>query len=79
MLMNDSFPTKIHVINKWTGEVLPQQFYTDPQFSFHHINAFEKTESENNVRLMVDVSSYDSKHFDINKFTFENMYSGNYS
>lgn len=77
MLVNQSFPTRIHVINKKTGEVLPQKFVADPQFSFHHINAYEINESENNLKLVVDISSYNSKHFDINNFSFENMYSGN--
>jgi beta,beta-carotene 9',10'-dioxygenase len=77
MKMNHAFPTIIHVINKKTGEVLPQKFVTDPQFSFHHINAFERVESANNIQLCVDISSYSSKHFDINNFTFENMYMGN--
>ncbi len=64
------------MIEKKTGRVLPQKFVAEPQFSFHHINAYETQESANNIKLTVDISSYDSKHFDINNFTFQNMYEG---
>jgi len=77
MIVNQSFPTRIHVINKNTGQVLPQKFVAEPQFTFHHINSYEINETDSNLRLIVDISSYNSKHFDINNFTFENMYSGN--
>ncbi len=63
---DDSFPMKVHVVDKNTGEILPQKFVTEPQFTFHHMNAYEQKESENNFRLMIDISSYDSSKFDIN-------------
>jgi carotenoid cleavage dioxygenase-like enzyme len=68
---DDSFPTRVHVVDKKTGEILPQKFVTEPQFTFHHMNAYEQKESENNVRLMVDISSYDSSKFDINTLAFK--------
>lgn len=77
MQTNHSFPTRIHVIEKKTGRVLPQKFVADPQFTFHHINSYEIKESNANLRIVVDISSYNSKHFDINDFSFENMYAGN--
>ncbi|XP_053125224.1 carotenoid-cleaving dioxygenase, mitochondrial isoform X2 [Hemicordylus capensis] len=33
--------SRFHVVDKLTGQVLPTQYYTDPFFSFHQINAFE--------------------------------------
>ena len=65
LTMDKLFPTKIYVVNKHTGKILPQKFVTDPQFTFHHMNAYEVVESDNNSRLMVDISSYDSETFDI--------------
>jgi len=77
LIMNDSLPTRIHVIEKKTGRVLPQKFITDPQFTFHHVNAFERNnESENNLQLVVDISSYDAKHFDMKNFSYDKMESG---
>jgi carotenoid cleavage dioxygenase-like enzyme len=75
--MNDSLPTRIHVIEKKTGRVLPHKFITDPQFTFHHVNAFERNnESENSFHLVVDISSYDAKHFDMKNFSYDKMESG---
>lgn len=74
--MDDSFSTKIHVVNKHTGQVLPQRFFTDPQFTFHHINAYEQIESENNLRLMIDISSYDTT-FTMNNFALDRKNLGN--
>lgn len=68
---DDSFPTRIHVVDKNTGEILPQQFVTEPQFTFHHMNAYEQKESDNNVKLMVDISSYDSSTFEINSLALK--------
>ena len=65
LTMDKIFPTKIHIVNKHTGEILPQKFVTEQQFTFHHMNAYEVVESDNNLRLMVDISSYDSNTFDI--------------
>lgn len=70
MVKDISFPTQIHVVNKHTGEILPQKFFTDPQFTFHHINAFEIKESQNNSTLMVDVSSYNTD-FEINNLSID--------
>ena len=32
--MDHIFPTKIHVVDKNTGEIMPQEFVTEPQFTF---------------------------------------------
>jgi carotenoid cleavage dioxygenase-like enzyme len=70
LIMEPNEPTRIHIINKHTGEVLSQKYITDPQFAFHYINAYEK---DNEIRL--DLCSYDAKYFDINSFSSQNSYS----
>ena len=69
--------TRIHVIDKRTGKVINKKFIAEPQFSFHYINAYETVNKSNNkAEIILDVSSYDPKHFDINNFTFDNMHAG---
>lgn len=34
--------TRIHLINRKTGEIVQQKMHTDPLFVFHHINAYEQ-------------------------------------
>ncbi len=70
------FPTRIHVINMHTGEVIPQKFTTEAQFSFHHINAYEQVESANLTNLIVDICSFDSKHFTLQNLTYEALHTG---
>ena len=36
------FNTRIHLINRNTGQIVAQQFHTDPVLFFHHINAYER-------------------------------------
>jgi carotenoid cleavage dioxygenase-like enzyme len=71
MKMKKDFPTRIYLINRRTGEVVKQKFYTDPQFTFHHINAYEEPDpnNNNNVHVIIDICSYDSSKFDIHKLT----------
>jgi len=64
--MQKDFATKIVLIDRKTGNILPQKWYTDPQFTFHHINAYE---ANNNV--IVDVASYDPKNFHIDNFSYD--------
>lgn len=71
LITEKDLPTRIHIINKHTGEVIDRKFVTDPQFTFHYINAYE---SDNQIHL--DLSSYDSKHFNVENFSYENMKEG---
>ncbi len=40
--MDPKWNTRIHLINRKTGQIVEQKYHTDPLFVFHHINAFEK-------------------------------------
>lgn len=73
-----SFPTHIHVINQHTGEVMQQKFTTEAQFSFHHINAYEKKESEDLTNLIVDVCSFGcgEGQFNLHNLTYEDLDKG---
>ena len=75
LITEPDLPTRIYVIDKKTGEVLKQKFVTDPQFSFHYINSYETARNE----IVLDLCSYDAKHFDINSLSFENLYGGKLS
>lgn len=72
------FPTRIHVINMNTGEVMPQKFTTEPQFSFHHINAYEQKASEDCTNLIVDVCSFGvgEGQFNLHNLTYKNIDEG---
>jgi carotenoid cleavage dioxygenase-like enzyme len=77
IITEPNLPTRIHIIDKRTGKVIDKKFTTDPQFTFHYINAYENVNaSTNKTEIILDVSSYDAQHFDINNFTFDNMYTG---
>ncbi len=71
-----NFPTRIHIINMHTGEVVPQKFMTEAQFTFHHINAYEQTESTDLTNLIVDICSFDTKHFTLQNLTYEALHTG---
>jgi len=77
LVMDPNWITKVHVINRETGEVDKRNFITDPIFVFHHINAFERQTGEDGQisEIVVDVCGYDPKFFDINKLTYEDIYS----
>ena len=68
--MKKDYRTRIHIINRHTGDVLKQKLSTEPLFSFHHINAYE-----NDNEIIVDLCAYDTKSFDISKLTFNNFLS----
>ena len=74
--MNPNWNTRIRIINKHTGEEVRQKFITDPLFTFHHINAYEKVDplNSNKIEIVVDICAYDPHYFDINKFTYEYMF-----
>ncbi len=74
---NKTFPTHIHLINKHTGQVVEQKFVTIPQFAFHYLNCFEVLDNSGSLKeICIDVCSYNIDTFDINNFTYENLYSG---
>lgn len=73
---DQNFPTYIHIINQHTGEVLKQKFKTDAQFTFHHMNAYEEVKSDDLTNLIVDVCSFDTKHFNLHNLTYKNINEG---
>lgn len=74
-----NFETRIHLADKRTGKIVRQRFKTIPQFSFHYINCFEVRESNGTLRdICIDICSYNIDTFDIELFTYENLYSGNF-
>lgn len=72
LITHKDMPTRIHVINKQTGEIVNKKFLTDPQFTFHYINAYENESDHINL----DLSSYDAKNFNVENFSYENMKDG---
>jgi beta-carotene 15,15'-monooxygenase len=73
LYMNKQFMTRIHLINRHTGEVVKQKLVTDPMFVFHHINSYETYDSEGKVAdLIIDVCAYDVDKFDIQKLSYKN-------
>ena len=58
--------SRIRVIHKETGKEVKQKFYTDPLVTFHHINAYEKVDETNKIKILVDICAYDPKFIDIN-------------
>jgi carotenoid cleavage dioxygenase-like enzyme len=76
LIMDENFQTRVHVVDKKTGEICKQKFITDPLFLFHHINAYEKRDSENNLtEIVCDICAYDPKYFDINGLSYADMFS----
>ena len=73
MITLKDWPAKIHIIRKDTGELLKQKYTTEPLIAFHHINAFETINSDENIDLIVDICAYDPSKFDINRFTRNDM------
>jgi carotenoid cleavage dioxygenase-like enzyme len=69
LIMNRDFKTRIHIMNRNTGEVHRQKFLTEPLMVFHHINAYEKS-----GEIIVDVCAYDAQHFEINFLSREGMF-----
>jgi beta-carotene 15,15'-monooxygenase len=75
MVIEKEFQTRIHVIRKENGEKLKQKYLTEPLVAFHHINAYETFDSDNNnVQIICDLIAYNPDKFDISKFTCVDMY-----
>lgn len=73
--MDSNFNTRIHLINRKTGEIVKQKFFTQPIFLFHHINAFETLDENRNLNIITDVCAYDPNHFDINELLYDKYFS----
>lgn len=69
--MNPNYDTKIHLINRHTGEVVNKKYYTEPIFVFHHINAYESQETK---EILVDVCAYNPNYFKIEDLLYENFF-----
>jgi carotenoid cleavage dioxygenase-like enzyme len=75
LIMDENFQTRVHVVDKKTGKICKQKFITDPLFLFHHINAYEKRDSENNLtEIVCDICAYDPKNFDISALSYAEMF-----
>jgi beta,beta-carotene 9',10'-dioxygenase len=66
--MKNGVPTYVHVINRHTGEILQNKYHTDPQFTFHHINAYE---TQDGKQILCDISSYDWSNFKFDDFNYD--------
>lgn len=68
LFVNDTtFKTRIHLMNRETGELVKTKFVTDPLFAFHHINAYETENGD----IISDICAYDANFFDIKNITRE--------
>lgn len=75
--INKNFETRIHIIDKRTGQLLKQRFKTIPQFSFHILNCYEVADSLGDLtEICIDICSYEADTFDIENFTYEKLYAG---
>ena len=68
--MDAKLPTRIHLINRQTGEVTKQRYHTDSLFVFHHINAVETSDN----KIHVDLIAYEAEGFDINNLTYRGTF-----
>jgi carotenoid cleavage dioxygenase-like enzyme len=72
---NDNFRTRIHLINRQTGEIHKNKYETEAQFCFHIINSYEDSNEESGKNeIIIDLCSYEMHEFDINNFTIENLF-----
>ena len=71
--MDKTWPTRIHVLNRHTGELHTNRFVTEPMFIFHHINAYEKPTTG---EIVVDVCAYEAEHFELAKLTGDRLFTG---
>ena len=70
LVVDKTFETRIHVIDRQTGFKIKKEFLTEPMVVFHHINAYETTDG---TKIMIDVCAYDVNFVDVTKWTRENM------
>jgi carotenoid cleavage dioxygenase-like enzyme len=65
--MNKKFNTRIHLVERATGNLIKHKYFTKPQVSLHQINAYEVTENSK-TKILVDVCSYDE--LDVKDFAY---------
>lgn len=75
LIKKEKMPARIHLIEKRTGKIVDKKFITDPFIIFHHINAYETTDENNNKSIVIDLCTYDPHHFDINALSYEGFVS----
>ena len=75
MKMQPQRRTRIHILHRATGEVVRQQYVTEPMFAFHHINAYEQIDPAHGQRtvIVVDICAYDPHVFDIHNWTVQDL------
>lgn len=61
LYMNKEWNTRIHLVNRHTGEIIKKEFRTEPMFVFHHTNAYEKYVDGKCTDLIVDICAYDTE------------------
>jgi beta,beta-carotene 9',10'-dioxygenase len=66
--MKKNFCTRIHLVERATGTLVKHRYYTKPQVSLHHINAYETVDDVGTSKIVVDVCSYDE--LDVNDFVY---------
>jgi carotenoid cleavage dioxygenase-like enzyme len=74
LVMHENMNTRIHIINKKTGQLLEQKYETEPLLLFHHINAYEEKLNSEDLELHVDVCAYDPKQFEMNILSYEDSF-----
>ena len=76
LVKDKSLETKIHLINKHTGQVINKKFVTMPQISFHFINCYEERDESNQLkRIQIDLCSFDVDDFDVDILKYDVWYS----
>ncbi len=73
LTMDRDFKTRIHLMNRNTGELVAQKFVTEPMFVFHHINTYERPETG---EVIVDVCAYNGQTFDLANLTPDKLFTG---
>ncbi len=73
LAMDRTFKTRIHLMDRNTGELVAQKFVTEPMFIFHHINTYEKPETG---EVIIDVCAYNGQTFDLNSLTPDKLFTG---
>jgi len=72
MYMDKEFKTRIHIVNKKTGEIDIRHLETDPMFSFHHCNTFEKYDKNGKCsEIVADICSYNADEFHIKELSWK--------
>jgi len=73
MQMDSNWNTRIHLINRHTGEIVKKKFHTDPIFFFHAINSFEQ-KKDDKTEIYVDLCSYNPSDFDVKTLRYDHVF-----